>query len=98
LGELHAGHLSKTAQERLTLDLNLSYRCEATQLSFPKLVIAEVKQERASCFSQFIPHMRERRIWDGSMSKYCFGIVNVYPNVKMNLFKERVKQIKQLAT
>ena len=41
--------------------------------------------------------MREQKIWEGSMSKYCFGIVNLYPRVKMNLFKERLKQLRELA-
>jgi hypothetical protein len=63
---------------------------------FPKLVIAEVKRGRSSSGSLFVDIMRDRRIWEGSMSKYCFGVVNLYPFVKMNLFKERVRQIKEL--
>lgn len=89
--------VSKAAPERLTIDLLLSYRNQLMELSFPKLVIAEVKQDKSSCASPFARMMRQRKIWEGSMSKYCFGIVNLYPRVKMNLFRERVKQIKQLA-
>ncbi|MBI3416088.1 MAG: polyphosphate polymerase domain-containing protein [Verrucomicrobia bacterium] len=89
--------VSKTTAERVTIDLNLAYESKAARVDFPKLVIAEVKQDKSSLASPFIRLMRERRIWQGSMSKYCFGIVNLYPRVKMNLFKERVKQLKLLA-
>lgn len=89
--------VSKTTPERVTIDLNLAYENKAARVDFPKLVIAEVKQDKSSLNSPFIRIMRERRIWQGSMSKYCFGIVNLYPRVKMNLFKERVKQLKLLA-
>ncbi len=89
--------VGKTTPERLTVDINLAYKNGTAELHFPKLVIAEVKQDRASSTSPFIRLMRDRRIWEGSMSKYCFGIVTLYPRVKMNLFKERVKQLKLLA-
>jgi hypothetical protein len=83
--------------ERLTIDINLSCGTGSTELNFPKLAIAEVKREKPTARSRFMDVMRERRIWEGSMSKYCFGVVNLYPFVKMNLFKERMKQIKELA-
>jgi hypothetical protein len=89
--------VSKSSPERLTIDLSLSYKNDLIEASFPKLVIAEVKQDRASSASAFIKLMREQKIWEGSMSKYCFGIVNLYPRVKMNLFKERLKQLRELA-
>jgi len=89
--------VSKRTPERLTIDVNLAYKNDSVELNFPRLVIAEVKQDKSSASSPFIRLMRERRIWEGSMSKYCFGIVNLYPRVKMNLFKERVKQLKLLA-
>ena len=89
--------VSKSSPERLTIDLSLSYKNELIEASFPKLVIAEVKQDRASSASPFIKLMRGQKIWEGSMSKYCFGIVNLYPRVKMNLFKERLRQLRELA-
>ena len=30
------------------------------------------------------------------MSKYCFGVANLYPLVKRNLFKERIRQINRI--
>ena len=87
----------KFIAERLTLDIDLAYKNGPLELNFPKLVIAEVKQDKSSFASPFIRQMRQRRIWEGSMSKYCFGVVNLYPRIKMNLFKERIRQLKLLA-
>ena len=89
--------LNKDSPERLTIDLDLSYRTKESSLSFPGLVIAEVKRDRSVIRSPFIQATRERRLWEGSMSKYCVGITSLYPNVKRNRFKERLRQITELA-
>jgi len=90
--------VGKSAPERLTIDMNLSYRVGGKSLLLPSLVIAEVKRDRSSSESFFVEAMRRRRIWQGSMSKYCFGVANLYPLVKRNLFKERIRQIQELAS
>ena len=77
--------------------MDLSYRTKESSLSFPGLVIAEVKRDRSVIRSPFIQATRERRLWEGSMSKYCVGITSLYPNVKRNRFKERLRQITELA-
>lgn len=89
--------VGNSTPERLTIDVNLSYRVGEKSLHLPRLVIAEVKRNRASSESFFIEAMRRRRIWEGSMSKYCFGVANLYPLAKKNLFKERIRQIHELA-
>ena len=89
--------VGKVANERLTIDVNLSYHIEEKSVDLPKLVIAEVKRDRSSSASFFTEAMRRRRIWEGSMSKYCFGVANLYPLVKRNLFKERIRQINEIA-
>lgn len=88
--------VNKNSPERLTIDLELSYRTEESSLSFPGLVIAEVKRNSSVARSPFVQAMREQRLWEGSMSKYCLGIVGLYPSAKRNRFKERLKQITNL--
>jgi VTC domain len=88
--------VGKPATERLTIDLNLSYQIDGKSLYLPKLVIAELKRDKSSSKSFFTQAMRRRRIWEGSMSKYCFGIVNLYPLAKRNRFNERIRQINDL--
>lgn len=89
--------VNKHDPERMTIDLDLSYQKGETKVGLANLVVAEVKRGRSTAFSPFVELMRRRRLWEGSMSKYCFGVTQLYPSVKMNLFKERVKQIKHLA-
>lgn len=54
--------VSKASPERLTIDLQLSYKRGSAEVSFPQLVIAEVKQERSSSPSPFLKLMRDLRI------------------------------------
>ena len=40
--------------------------------------------------------MKEMRIKESSISKYCLGIAMVKPGVKINNFKEKLRAIKNL--
>lgn len=89
---------SKQSQERLTIDLHLRYSVGSAEASFPNLVIAELKQDKSAADSPFTAIMRRKRIREGGISKYCFGIMRLYPKVKQNLFKENARYIQELAT
>jgi len=41
--------------------------------------------------------MRGRRLKHGSISKYCLGVMSLYPEAKRNRFKERWKELRELA-
>lgn len=82
--------------ERVTLDLLLSCKNENAGIDFPELVIAEVKQDKSSLASPFIKIMRQQKINEGGISKYCLGIASLYPEVKNNLFKEQIISLKKL--
>jgi hypothetical protein len=60
----------KNLSERITIDINLSVSRDTFTRTFHNLVIAEVKQNKAA-HSEFTHLMRELRIKEGSMSKYC---------------------------
>ncbi|MEI6123072.1 MAG: polyphosphate polymerase domain-containing protein [Bacteroidota bacterium] len=87
--------VNKNSSERLTLDLNLTYSDGIKKVSYPALVIAELKQEKNknSFFSQL---MKEQHIKDSSISKYCFGIVILNNEIKHNNFNEKIKSINKL--
>lgn len=89
---------SKLTPERLTIDLGLRYANGSTTAAFPNLVIAELKQEQSAADSPFIEMMRRHRIHAGGISKYCFGIMQLYPAIKQNLFKQKARLIKELAS
>ena len=90
----------KTLNERLTIDLNLGF--ESFNKDYSKnidhIIIAEVKQEKASVNSDFIRVIRKRHIRKSSMSKYCVGTALLNKDLKQNNFKERILKINKLKT
>lgn len=88
---------SKTNEERLTLDLGLTFEANGIQVSYPDIVIAEVKQARFSVHSDFFQEMRRFHVRRIGFSKYCAGIARMYPAIKQNLFKERMLVLNKLS-
>lgn len=88
--------LSKSEQERLTLDLDLRFMCPAGAFSLPGVAIAEVKQPRFSVDSAFMAAMRKAGYRPIRFSKYCVGVALAYPQVKRNAFKPLLRQIEKL--
>ncbi len=84
----------KQTAERLTIDLNLTFRNEARQIAYPELVIVELKQNRAQ-ESVCRQVMKQAGIRQGGLSKYCFGVMNLYPSVKQNNFKRHWQTIRK---
>ncbi|WP_019990488.1 polyphosphate polymerase domain-containing protein [Rudanella lutea] len=82
----------RVSAERLTLDLNLSFRNHRAETSFSQLVIAEVKQDARQA-SPFVDLMRDEHRRPGGLSKYCLGMLSLNPDLKHNRFKPRLKQL-----
>ena len=90
--------VSKTVNERLTIDLNLGFQDfrNGIEKEISHIIIAEVKQEKASINSHFIKVMRKYHVQQSGMSKYCIGTALTNKEVKSNNFKERILKIKKL--
>ena len=88
----------KSANERLTIDLNLSFKSfdKSVEKEIPHIIIAEVKQEKASVNSGFIKAIKKYHIRKSGMSKYCVGTALLNNKVKKNNFKERILKINKL--
>ena len=88
----------KTKNERLTIDLDLSFKSVENNVEkgIPHVIIAEVKQEKASGDSDFIQAIKKYHIRKSGMSKYCVGTALLNDSVKKNNFKERILNIKKL--
>lgn len=84
----------RTIAERVTLDLNLSFKTDEELHSIPHLVIAEVKQDKAST-STFVRLMRDNFIREGSISKYCFGVASMFRE-RINNFKTQLHLYKKI--
>jgi hypothetical protein len=93
--------VNKFSQERLTMDTNLHFvRADienGTVIRFPDMVIAEAKRDKASSVSQFIRMVRLTGVRESGISKYCFGIYNLFKEVKKNNLKERIRFIHKMA-
>jgi hypothetical protein len=86
--------VNKTSPERVTIDMNLNFKNEEKDKTIHDLVIAEVKQDKAST-SAFIKLMKRHHIREGSISKYCFGVLSLF-DIKHNNFKPNLILLKKI--
>jgi hypothetical protein len=86
-----------TAKERITIDVDLSFKNEIKSVHLPFLGIAEVKQEGFSMSSDFIQILKKHGIISTSMSKYCVGAVLLFPQLKYNRFKPKMLTLNKLS-
>lgn len=84
--------VNKVIPERLTLDIDLNFKNREQEIGFKNLVIAEVKQEKIRD-SPFIHVMKTNHLRQGSISKYCFGVTTLIPDIKKNHFKQYLLSI-----
>jgi hypothetical protein len=88
--------VSKTDQERLTLDLDLRFWYETNHAELPGIVIAELKQHPHALPSVFTKMMRDLHLRADSFSKYSIGASVLYPDLKQNRFKANHHRIAKL--
>ena len=89
--------VNNKATERITIDINLSFRNCNTDIdtNLGDLMILELKQDGWK-HSDFRDVLNELRIKRTSFSKYCMGTVLTDPGSKYNRFKEKTKIINKL--
>ena len=87
--------VSKSFTERVTLDIDLTFKHESTLSSLHGFVIAEVKEEmhNRSFFSSL---MKQHLIRPDTISKYCLGVATLHKTVKANNFKPQLSSINKL--
>lgn len=88
--------VSRLRPERLTIDVDYSHAWRDRGSNLPGIVIAEVKQPKFSVDSDFVQQLRSRGIRRTGFSKYCTGIIDLYPHVKYNRFKRRFLMLDRL--
>lgn len=85
------------AQERITIDYNLSFKNEkGKEIELLKLSIIEVKQDKYTADSDFLQILKKNQIYEMRVSKYCTGSALLYPKLKYNRFKEKLMTINKL--
>ena len=83
--------------ERLTIDLNLSFRnfVSGSTAVMPDLAVVELKQSGMAS-SVFKDVLFDMRIKPFKMSKYCIGTCMTRPDVKQNHFKKKLRHIAKM--
>ncbi len=84
--------VSKQSPERLTIDLELTFKDDSREVQYAQIAIAEIKQEKVGA-SPILGILKKYQLKSGSISKYCFGIISLFEGVKQNNFKKHLKRI-----
>ncbi|MFZ4547909.1 MAG: polyphosphate polymerase domain-containing protein [Bacteroidales bacterium] len=87
--------VNKQANERLTIDLNLRYENNGVEKKIEKIAIVEVKQEKHS-ISPFRQLMKQQRLQNNYLSKYCLGLICLIKGIKMNRFQQKINALTKL--
>jgi SPX domain protein involved in polyphosphate accumulation len=89
--------VNNSMTERVTLDLNLEFDNNTNKVGYKNIVIAEVKRDKLANDSMFSELLREAKIQNSGLSKYCIGLVSVYDNVKYNKMKPKILKLKKIS-
>jgi hypothetical protein len=82
--------VSKRYNERVTLDLDLTFYTADKAARLNGLAIAEVKMDAAHGDSPFLEQMRAQKIRQNGFSKYSIGVAMLYNQVKKNALKAKM--------
>ena len=90
--------VSPGQEERITIDYQLWLTVPYTEKSIelPGISIAEIKYKDFISGSPFYAELRHRHIVPSRFSKYCIGMAVLNPGLKQNLFKEKIRRVRQL--
>ena len=78
--------LHKKNLEKVTLDYNLIFSNDVVTMKYDNIVIAEVKTEKKTHI-KFCSIMKKHAIREGTLSKYCLGLISLNNKIKHNNFK-----------
>jgi hypothetical protein len=82
--------------ERFTIDLSLAFAYKGDSVEVDKVVIVEVKQDKANIHSAIIKELKKQRIAPGSVSKYILGVTLIKKGIKHNAFKMILNKINKI--
>lgn len=83
-------------KERVTVDLNLTYKINGLEKNYESLVVIEVKQERFNRNSEIVKTLKFYKQNPYSISKYCIGMISLYKDLKYNIFKKKLIKINNI--
>ncbi|MCG6186017.1 polyphosphate polymerase domain-containing protein [Maribellus maritimus] len=87
-------HKQKT--DRCTIDLKPKFWNTKSEIQFDDLVIFELKRGSSLKSSPMVLLLREMKIRQRGLSKYCTGRAVLEPSLKQNAFKPRLRFLQKL--
>ncbi len=84
------------AEERFTFDYRLSFDGNGRSLSLPEVGVLEVKHAGRKNNSVITSLLEKYRIFPSGFSKYCTGMVLLYPGIKYNRFKPLLRTLNKM--
>ena len=89
--------INKHINERISIDLNLSYhKLQSETINIPHLAIIEIKSELHAENSEMQRTLKGLQIYPQSFSKFVTGCHLFYKNLRFNRFKGRFLKINKL--
>lgn len=88
--------IARDQRERFSVDFEIEAFLDTGSISFGEVAILEVKQDVRSD-SPIVLKMRDLRIFEASMSKYCLALTMLKPDLKSNRFKEDLRRLRKIA-
>lgn len=85
--------VSKDKTERCTIDISPVFWNEKGEVEVSDLVIFELKRAKGLNASPIVSVLREKKIRQRGLSKYCTGRALLDPTLKQNNFKPRLRFI-----
>jgi hypothetical protein len=83
--------------ERITFDTGISFGNGQQSVSYPALVIGEIKHEKSTKNSPAQLAIRSMGIQERAFSKYCIGVSLLYDRLKHNRFKPNLRFLSGLS-
>jgi hypothetical protein len=88
--------VSREYPERITFDMGVSFRSGYRAVSYPSLVIGEIKYDKGLPYSPARSAIGMMGIRKRGFSKYCTGIALLFDRLKHNTFKENLLYLGRL--
>ena len=89
--------VNKAKTERITIDFGITFHNHVSgcDVDVSDLVIIEVKQD-GSLRSRFKDMLRDARVQQKGLSKYCLGMLLTDEHLKYNRFKDKIRYVNKL--
>lgn len=84
--------MHRSKNEKVTIDHALRFSNGGNTVSYPNLLLVEIKTPSRN-ESQLVSYMKINGYREGSLSKYCFGLISLNPGLKHNRFKKSLTKI-----